>query len=102
MTSAELVQACRGEVGAKPYTKDRNRVSCMSYLAGAFDMLATWQRTNGARGLCLPSQGVSGLQMIDAIAGWLESHQQEKGSLAKLVIPLALMDTYGCPRLPLD
>lgn len=102
MTAAELVRACRGEAGTKQYAKDVNRLSCTSYLAGAFDMLATWQKTNGARGLCLPSQGVSGSQMVDAIAGWLEAHQQDKASLAKVVIPLALMDTYGCPKLPLD
>ena len=76
---------------------------CEAYIDGVADTVAVYQRSAAnpnsgvkiANTMCVPAD-ITGAQLREAVVGWLQSHPNDRGHEAGLIVFRVLHDAYPC------
>jgi hypothetical protein len=91
MKAETLLLGCSG-------TDETQKLSCLSYVLGFVDGMASAavNAPSGRRAVCIPSEGVSGFQMVRIVTKWLEDHPKDLHTSARVQVLMAFRDAFPC------
>ena len=95
-TAAELLWECTG-VGAKNAVEaGAQKLVCLGYISGSFDMLRFISDSLKLKAMCWPDAGASNDQMIRVVVKWIERNPELMHEFARAAVFDAVMEAFSC------
>jgi hypothetical protein len=99
-SSEELLWLCNGTGAKDQIDKITQRLICVSYISGAFDMLRLLSDGMNLKAVCAPARGVSIDQLSRVVVKWIERNPERMHESARTAVMSAVAAAFPCNKGP--
>jgi hypothetical protein len=99
-SAEELLWLCTGARAKNEIEKVPQKLLCVAYVSGAFDMLRLLNDFMDLKAVCAPANGLSNDQLSRVVVKWIENNPERMHESARMAVFAAVREAFPCKKGP--